>query len=85
MSRESWLNGWPRMGVQVIIGNATHCAGCGKFNGVTCVVIADDWESPEKMPDWPFDEENCPVCWLMHMRPEEPQFDMRAGPKGKLP
>lgn len=60
--REGWLNGWPRMGNNVLLGSAVHCAGCGKFSGVTCVVIPLNWTPPEKDPDWPFEEDTCPIC-----------------------
>lgn len=56
-----WLNGWPRISPhQVLIGTGVHCVGCGKLQGVTCVVFPEDWEArPE--PDWPFTEVDCPI------------------------
>lgn len=64
MSRELWLNGWYRHGNTVLIGTGVHCAGCGKFHGGTCVAFSDDWAAPEKLPDWPYNEESCPLCSL---------------------
>jgi hypothetical protein len=60
------------------MGTGVHCAGCGQFQGITSVVIDADWVSPEKDPDWPFDEENCPV----HL---EYRYDLQpnAWPRGK--
>ena len=60
--RTKWLNGWPRIGSSVLIGTATHCAGCGKFQGITCVSFTEGYVPPEKEPDWPFPEDSCPVC-----------------------
>lgn len=64
-NREHWLNGWPRIGFSVLIGSGVHCIGCGTFHGVTCVAIPEDWQPPEKMPDWPFEQDSCPVCQLV--------------------
>ena len=60
--REKWLNGWSRNGGIVIIGTGIHCSACGKFGGITSVAFSDDWVAPEKNPDWPFTEGDCPVC-----------------------
>jgi hypothetical protein len=60
-NREHWLNGWHRRGDSVLIGTGTHCAGCGKFLGVTCVIF-DGSPLPEKPPDFPFEEATCPLC-----------------------
>jgi hypothetical protein len=68
MTRESWLNGWSRDGNTVLLGSSVHCVGCGKSYGTTCVVIPEGWAPPEKNPDWPFDEADCPVC-SHHDRP----------------
>ena len=59
--REQWLNGWSRLNGSVLIGSAAHCAGCGKFHGTTCVVFDNDWAPPEKLPEWPFNEDECPL------------------------
>lgn len=58
-----WLNGWHRLGDSyvVIMGTEVHCIGCGKFFGITSVVIDADWQPPTREPDWPFDVETCPV------------------------
>lgn len=68
--REKWLNGWPRMGSSVLIGSAVHCAGCGAYGGITCVVIPDDWQDPEKLPDWPFEQSQCPICEILQHKKE---------------
>ena len=68
--RESWLNGWPRMGpTAVLIGSGTHCVGCGSASGVVSVAIPEGYEAPDRDPDWPFPEDNCPVCPFLHHRP----------------
>lgn len=71
MTREMWLNGWPRMDGNILMGTALCCAGCGKLNGIVCVMINEGYSFPEKDPDWPFDEENCPV----HNTPETRDYD----------
>lgn len=60
-NRETWLNGWTRQGRTVLIGTVTHCAGCGKREGIICVVFPEDYIPPEKNPDWQFNEDDCPV------------------------
>jgi len=60
-NREHWLNGWHRHGDSVLIGTATHCAGCGKFLGLACVIF-DGSPLPEKNPDFPFEAATCPLC-----------------------
>jgi hypothetical protein len=60
--RETWLNGWHRNGNSVLIGTGVYCAGCGRDNGVACVAISPDYIAPEKLPDWPFNEADCPLC-----------------------
>ncbi len=62
VDREAWLNGWSRMGTSVLVGTGVHCAGCGKFNGIACVAFGPDYVAPEKEPDWPFNEADCPLC-----------------------
>ena len=47
------------------MGSGIHCVGCGRLFGVTCVVVSEDYVYPEKKPDWPFDEDDCPVCGEM--------------------
>lgn len=61
---DSWLNGWPMLQdhYTVLMGAWVRCAGCGADHGVTCVVIEDGWEWPEKDPDWPYPQDSCPVC-----------------------
>lgn len=61
---QPWLNGWPRLsdGRTVLIGTACHCVCCGKFGGITCVAFPDGWEPPGPDPQWPFDEDDCPLC-----------------------
>lgn len=60
--REKWLNGWERNHTGVLIGTGIHCAGCGKTRGVICVVFEEGYQPPKMWPDWPFDEESCPLC-----------------------
>lgn len=62
MSNEKWLNGWDRNNDTVLIGTAIHCAGCGRVFGITTVSFDDDLELPEQLPDWPFPQNNCPLC-----------------------
>ena len=38
MNREKWLNGNERTNACVYRGVAVHCAGCGKYFGVICIV-----------------------------------------------
>ena len=60
---ETWLNGWSRCGDTVLIGSTVHCAGCGKDLGICTVAVDDNWQRPDKLPDWPF-AEDCPICEL---------------------
>lgn len=60
-----WLNGWGRAGpTAVLIGTTVHCVGCGKFQGVATVGFEEGYKPPEKEPAWPFQEDDCPVCYL---------------------
>lgn len=60
---QPWMNGWPRLGLMaMLIGSGVHCVACGRLEGVTCVATPSDWTPPEKDPDWPFGQDNCPVC-----------------------
>jgi hypothetical protein len=62
---QEWLNGWPlpaRQQSTVLIGTGVHCSGCGRFMGGASVVFPEDYRAPERLPDWPFAEEGCPVC-----------------------
>jgi len=59
--REKWLNGHQRHGGMVYPGHG-RCAGCGRDFGVGCIVIDENDIFPEKEPDFPFNEETCPVC-----------------------
>lgn len=69
MYRQHWLNGWYRGegSVGILIGSGVHCVCCGKFRGVTCVAINRDWKHPKKLPDWPFPEDDCPICFGKNM------------------
>lgn len=60
--REKWLNGWCRHGDSafILLGPNICCIGCGRYGGTTCVVISVNL--PDKEPDWPFNERDCPVC-----------------------
>lgn len=68
--REHWLNGWKRNGNGILMGASAHCVGCGKCLGLACVAIEEDWKAPEKLPDWPFVENDCPVCFGKILEPE---------------
>lgn len=59
-----WLNGWQRSGNSVLIDASVHCLGCGRYYGITCVAYSDDWERPEELPEWPFPQDDCPICQL---------------------
>lgn len=73
---EEWLNGWPRLGPwEVLVGNAVHCVGCGKYRGIAAIVIHEDYKPPEKLPVWPFHEESCPVCFLVAKLPPATKED----------
>ena len=75
--RQKWLNGWPQVGNSVLIGSGVHCAACGRSYGITCIAIPLDYITPEKLPDWPFNEETCPVCANLEDKLE------KAWPRGK--
>ena len=80
MGRTDWLHGWSRLGNSaMLMGTGVHCVGCGKFYGITSVVFDDDWEEPSLEPEWPFDEDSCPVCTLIFERDENPTW-----PRGKV-
>lgn len=59
-----WLHGWPRTGHgdTVLIGTGVYCLGCGRDLGVTCVAFPEGWEPPGPHPDWPFSQDDCPIC-----------------------
>ena len=59
---EDWLNGWHRTGDGVLIGTGVHCAGCGHLRGITSIALTGDETWPDREPDWPFPEGDCPVC-----------------------
>lgn len=66
-SRETWLHGWPRGRTDVLIGTGVYCVGCGKDHGITTVAFPEWWEhwrENRPYPDWPFDPESCPICYL---------------------
>ncbi len=79
MTRETWLNGWHRRQGGVLIGATVHCAGCGKEQGVTCISLTGNETWPDKTPDWPFNEFDCPV----HNFREEPQPVDRLAERAK--
>jgi hypothetical protein len=62
---EKWLNGWVREGLTVWMGQP-YCAGCGASLGVASVAITGDEVYPEKSPDFPFTEGDCPLCDLRY-------------------
>lgn len=59
-----WLNGWPRIGDgrTVLIGTGGHCVCCGRCRGIITVAFPPDWEPPGPDPEWPFGEQDCPLC-----------------------
>lgn len=62
---EAWLHGWPRVDWDAVqMGNGTYCLGCGKLTGMVCIVPSfDDVNGAEPTdPDWPFQEDDCPLC-----------------------
>lgn len=66
-SRETWLHGWPRGHADVLIGTGVYCLGCGKDHGITTIAIPqgyEHWIDRRPYPDWPFDRESCPICYL---------------------
>lgn len=65
MTRMTWLNGWPLLPNyrSVLMGTGVHCSGCGKFFGIACVGFSENYVEPEREPDWPFDEDKCPICY----------------------
>jgi hypothetical protein len=69
MAREAWLKGWKRCGPYADnLNGATCCVGCGGHVGCYCFIPYED--GPTETPDWPFDEETCPVCGPTY-RPKE--------------
>lgn len=60
----SWLNGWPALDgdLSVLMGTGVHCIGCGWLLGVTTVVFDEGWEPPGPEPEWPFAQDDCPIC-----------------------
>lgn len=74
-SRETWLHGWPRSKTDVIIGTGVYCIGCGKDHGIITVAIPEGWEhwlQDRPYPDFPFNQDSCPVCWLWNKLYAEP-------------
>lgn len=72
-SRETWLHGWSRGNYDVLIGTGVYCVGCGKDHGITTVALYEGyehWVKDRPYPDWPFDPESCPICYLadLYMR-----------------
>jgi hypothetical protein len=58
-----WLNGWAWVpqSRSVLIGTGMHCVGCGTDQGVTTVAFPEDFVPPDRLPDWPFTVDDCPV------------------------
>jgi hypothetical protein len=74
--REAWLNGWSRDRDHVSIGGSLRCAGCGGDLGVTCVAIDSAAVLPSaREPEWPFDEDGCPLCLLRTGQPRDPGYN----------
>ena len=59
---EKWLNGWKRDGDIVQTGTAIHCAGCGRVLSLVSCVLIESSSFPDKNPEWPFQEDDCPIC-----------------------
>lgn len=59
-----WLNGWRKEkgNDQILVGTSICCIGCGRSLGTVCVVIDETHQCPSKEPDWPFLQNDCPVC-----------------------
>jgi hypothetical protein len=72
MTRETWHEGWYRTGDQIV----NCCAGCGVTLGMACIAATSEDAAPE--PQWPFDEETCPLCLLRNRLYE------RDGPPDRL-
>ena len=69
--REHWLNDWPRSGISVLIGTNVCCAGCGTTKGLTCIAIDENCVYPEQLPDWPFEQDTCPICEIFKWEKEQ--------------
>ena len=66
MKPKKWLDGAKVNGHQMYLGMHLYCAGCGASRGEVCYV------EPEVMPripkpDFPFDQNDCPVCFVFEM------------------
>ena len=69
-----YLNGWHKDDdYNVLVGNGLHCLGCGTCRGIICVTHHPEDVFPEKMPDYPFPEQDCPVCRLWESEGSEPK------------
>ena len=64
IKKQNWLNGWLKEKDNDIIkiDRFNCCIGCGRMFGTTCVVLDPTWQHPEKDPDWPFLQDDCPIC-----------------------
>lgn len=72
MSREIWLKGLKREIDQVMVYPTICCAGCGAALGEFSYVPGVESSVPK--PDWPFNETDCPVCYLRsRAHPPEPR------------
>lgn len=72
MSREIWLKGLKREIDQVMVYPTICCAGCGAALGAVGYVPGVESSVPK--PDWPFNETDCPVCYLRSRAyPPEPR------------
>ncbi len=73
---EAWLKGWPRRG-DVVWAAQPHCAACGLLLGITCIALSGN--EPTEAPDWPFNQEDCPLCAF-----RDEVYRLREGPQDKL-
>jgi hypothetical protein len=70
-TREAWRHEWPISGGEILLGTQVCCAGCGRDRGTTTVAFSDEalaWMKDRPTPEWPFDEETCPLCQLQDQR-----------------
>lgn len=71
------------------MGTEMRCAGCGESRGLICAAFTGDEVWPEKEPDWPFNQEDCPLCealsWEVTLElPDVSVEDLAKLPASKL-
>lgn len=62
--RGRWLNGWKReLGTHfILIKSELCCVGCGRNWGSAAYAHTPGYVESREAPDWPFPEDDCPVC-----------------------